>query len=186
MSKIPLNDIKKKLIYQSLANKSFYDTGIEFGFDKYYPNKLALTQAVMRIRKEVVLDPIKFAVSNDVVEMVEAALKDRFQNPASTKIMISGAEINLDELDEKALVLRGKKAAWLLLNKKLNMLARSPKELGKTNLAALANVAGIAFDKGQIVKGEATENIAIRAKIDQNIDPLDALSEVMKRRDTNG
>jgi hypothetical protein len=78
--------------------------------------------------------------------------------------------------------LRGKRVAWLLLNKKLNLAAKNKKELDKIPAVSLAQIASTVFDKAQIVNGEATENIALRAKIDDNITPEVALEEILKRR----
>jgi hypothetical protein len=186
MSKIKLDDIQKRQVFMKLSQKSYLDVGMEFGFDKYYPNKLALRQAVRRIFEEVSKDPEKFSIGKDALELVKTNIYDRYQNPIPQKIsMAGGEEIDLAKLDEKELVLRGKKVAWLLLNKKMNMAVKNSKELGKVSLGTLASVAGIVFDKAQIVRGEATENIALRAKIDENISPTDALSEILKRRENN-
>jgi hypothetical protein len=69
------------------------------------------------------------------------------------------------------------------LNKKLIELYDNPETLEKTNLATLATVFGILFDKTQLMAGLATENIAIQAKIDVNMKSDDAIKELNKMRE---
>ncbi len=70
-----------------------------------------------------------------------------------------------------------------LLDKKLNMLNDDDEELKKVNMATLATVFGILFDKAQLAAGLATENIAIHAKIDINMNADAAMSELNKMRE---
>lgn len=70
-----------------------------------------------------------------------------------------------------------------LLDKKLNMLNEDDEELKKVNMATLATVFGILFDKAQLAAGLATENIAIHAKIDINMNADAAMSELNKMRE---
>ena len=70
-----------------------------------------------------------------------------------------------------------------LLDKKLNMLNEDDEELKKINMATLATVFGILFDKAQLAAGLATENIAIHAKIDVSMNADSALNELNKMRE---
>lgn len=70
-----------------------------------------------------------------------------------------------------------------LLDKKLNMLNEDDEELKKINMATLATVFGILFDKAQLAAGLATENIAIHAKIDINMNADAAVAELNKMRE---
>lgn len=70
-----------------------------------------------------------------------------------------------------------------LLDKKLNMLNEDDEELKKVNMATLATVFGILFDKAQLADGLATENIAIHSKIDINMTSDSALQELNKMRE---
>lgn len=69
------------------------------------------------------------------------------------------------------------------LNKKLINLYEDPEQLEKINIAHLATVFGILFDKAQLAAGLATENIAIHAKIDVNMSSDKALEELNKMRE---
>lgn len=69
------------------------------------------------------------------------------------------------------------------LNKKLIELYNNPDELNKINLAQLATVFGILFDKSQLLNGLATENIAIHAKIDVNMSSDKAMEALSKMRE---
>lgn len=73
--------------------------------------------------------------------------------------------------------------AITVLNKKLLGLADDEEELKKVNMATLATVFGILFDKAQLAAGLATENIAIHAKIDVNMTSDKALQELNKMRE---
>lgn len=69
------------------------------------------------------------------------------------------------------------------LNKKLIDLNMDPEQMAKVNLATLATVFGILFDKSQLMNGLATENISIHAKIDVNMSSDKALEELNKMRE---
>ena len=69
------------------------------------------------------------------------------------------------------------------LNKKLLEVYVDEDQLAKVNLATLATVFGILFDKSQLMNGLATENIAIQAKIDINMNSDTALQELNKMRE---
>ena len=70
-----------------------------------------------------------------------------------------------------------------ILDKKLTELYADPDALSKVNLATLATVFGILFDKTQLMTGMATENIAIQANININMRADEALEELNKMRE---
>lgn len=70
-----------------------------------------------------------------------------------------------------------------LLEMKLQELYADPAQREKLNLATLATVFGILFDKTQLMAGLSTENIAIQAKIDINMNSDTALQELNKMRE---
>ena len=70
-----------------------------------------------------------------------------------------------------------------ILDLKLSELAVDKDALAKVNLATLATVFGILFDKTQLMTGMATENIAIQANININMSADDALDELNKMRE---
>jgi hypothetical protein len=66
----------------------------------------------------------------------------------------------------------------------MDMINSNKKMLEKENLVSLAKVFGIFFDKSQILQGQATENIAIKAKISKDMSPEESLEELLKMRES--
>ena len=69
------------------------------------------------------------------------------------------------------------------LNKKLLELYDDEEQLNKVNLATLATVFGILFDKAQLAAGLSTQNIAISAKVDITMSADKAPEELNKMRE---
>jgi len=69
-----------------------------------------------------------------------------------------------------------------VLNMKLMELRNNPEALSKINLATLATTFGIMYDKGQLMDGMATQNIAIHAKVDISMSAEQAMNELDKMR----
>lgn len=90
-------------------------------------------------------------------------------------------KIDTAEMVELAKDTRNK--AVQILDMKLTDLFNDPHQLQKTNLATLATVFGILFDKAQLAAGLSTQNIAISAKIDVNMSSDKALDELNKMRE---
>ena len=90
-------------------------------------------------------------------------------------------KISTEEMVELSKDTRNK--AIQILNKKLVELDTDPEQLNKINLATLATVFGILFDKSQLAAGLSTQNIAISAKIDVNMNSSQALEELNKMRE---
>ena len=63
------------------------------------------------------------------------------------------------------------------------MLNKSRKALNQQSLPALTTAFAILFDKSQIIKGEATEHVAVMGKIDSDIKPEQAIDMVLKMRE---
>jgi len=185
-----MDDIKKKVIFKDLTLYSRFQTGVNAGLDKVYKNKNSVVSAVQRIYEEVRKNPEKFAVSEDLVDAVKRAMRERnifkqtvVGGQAPTDIQL--IEPKLDEMEVKQLVERGSQKAWVALNKKLDATLKSKKQLYNTPVSSLATVAGIAFDKRQITRGEATEHISLRAKISENLTPTQKLEMVLSMREKN-
>lgn len=176
---------KYSFIFKMLETKTLYETGIEFGFDKHYKNARAVNNAVYNIYKKVLIDPAKYAVQTETVDKVKAIVSSRAistNRPDTTLAEKLDAEANPDF---KELVLSGRKKAFQLLNMKMDRIARSKKGIDEVNITALAQTFGILFDKSQIIQGQATENIAVLAKIDKNMKSEDALSAILRMREDN-
>lgn len=174
---------KYSFIFKCLETKTLYETGIEFGFDKIYKDSRAVNNAVYNIYRKVLVDPQKYAVLPETVERVKNVISNRSITNKDTTLR---EKIDAEEnKDFKELVLDGRRKAFQLLNKKMDRISSKPKMLDDVNITALAQTFGILFDKSQIISGEATENVAILAKIDKNMSSEDALASILKMRELN-
>lgn len=178
-------DSKYSFIFKMLGEKTMYETGIEFEFDKHYKDSRAVNNAVYNIYKKVLVNPEKYGVLPATVDSVKAIVSSRTiatNKPETTLREKIDTEGNTDFKD---LVLSGRKKAFQLLNMKMDRIARSKKGIDDVNITALAQTFGILFDKSQIISGEATENIAVLAKIDRNMSAEDAMSAILNMREAN-
>lgn len=175
-----LDEIQKRSIFKALATKGQFEVGMEFGIDKYHKSSNAIRAQVNKVYREVREEPEKYAISPEVLKMVEDGMAAR----RTTTIRVN-EPVDVVKVSEKDLVVGAGRKAWLLLNRKLDVLAKDKKAFAEESLMNIAKMAGITFDKSQIVKGEATEHIALRAQIDQNITPEQALEQLLKFREAN-
>lgn len=176
-------DAKKGLLFKMLASKTLYETGIEFGFDKHYKDERAVNNAVYKIYLAVKNEPEKYLITQEVVDMVVANVSNR--NMGKRDGVLKEKNQALDKQDIKELVITGRKKALELVHMKMERLGKSNKKLDEVPITALAQAFGILFDKGQIIQGMATENVAVLAKIDKDIKPEDAIEMVLKMREIN-
>ena len=186
-----LNISKKGAIFRSLASNSYIDAGLEHNLDKHYANRNSIRNAVYRVYQEVLVEPGKFGISDEIVDLVKDGLKARSINKGkkATPAENDAAAIKEDMSpvnsgDIKAIVTGGRNKAAMLIDKKMDILLKSPKKLDAEKISSLATVFGIFFDKAQIVQGEATENIAVLAKnIDENMTSEEAMESLLKFRE---
>lgn len=174
-------------IFKMLETKTMYETGIEFELDKHYKDSRAVNNAVYNIYKKVLVNPQAYAVLPETVEKVKAKVSSRAivtNRPQSATTLREKIDIEKNP-DFKDLVLSGRKKAFEILNMKMDRVAQSRKQLDEVSITALAQTFGILFDKSQIIQGEATENIAVLAKIDKDMSSQDALAAILKMREIN-
>jgi hypothetical protein len=175
---------KKGAVFKALANKPLLDVGFEFGVDKHFSDRMAIRQAVHRIYKEVLVEPGKYGVSDEVVDFVKSSMATR--KAITTRKETENELVGLDGIDKgdiKGLVTKGRDKAAVLLHKKMDMISKSKKRLDKESIVNLAKVLGILFDKSQIVQGEATEHIAVLAKVDDKLTPQEQMDMLVKLRE---
>lgn len=185
-----LTDEKKGLLVKLLIEKNLYQAGLDFELDKFFATTVAVRNAVYRYYNEVSKDPERYGLTREKLDEVAKALASRTIHAANNRqsSMVSLREKHEAEAnkDMKDLVLEGSKKALQILTRKMERIGRSNASIDDTNLATLASTFGILFDKAQIVKGQATENVAILAKIDTSkLSPEEALSTVLKMREAN-
>lgn len=181
-----LTETQKHSIFKALATKSQFAVGLDFGFERYFKSNSGVINKVNAVYQEVKKNPEKFAIQPEVLDMVERGMeaRRRTKNPSPTAALTNPGEVN-----ERDLVLGAKKKAWVLLNKKLDYLGKHKKAFQEESIMSIAKLAGIVFDKAQIVSGEATEHVLLKAKIDSKITPADALIQLLSFREaqsTNG
>ncbi len=178
---------KEAEIFKKLAYNSAYEVGLEYGFDKVYSSTLAIRNAVTSIKTKVKNHPEKYeryGVTKDVYEVVAAASSKRnVAGPNAGKRSV--AEQKIDSNDIKSLMGSIMTKTFVLIDKKLNMVGKSRKKLDSISFKELGVIGGISFDKSQILKGEATENIAVMSRVDKDISPEDALKLVSQMREIN-
>lgn len=174
-------DIQKKAIFKGLANKSQYQVGLDFSLDKYLgPNPIKITNAVNKIANEIRNDPEKYAVSPEVLDLVQRGMENRRAKGRTELMQVE----EFTKINEKDLIVGVKNKVWMLLDKKLDYLIKNKQAFKNEKIMTLATFAGIAFDKARIVRGEATEHIALKAKIDKDITPKEAVEQLLKFRET--
>lgn len=180
---VKLSDKKKRDIFQDIASKSQYQVGLEHGLDKYVgDNNIKIINAVRKIYTEVSEDPKKFGLTTDIVEMVDKGLEGRKNKKG--KIDIKNEDYgDLEEDELKNLVLTVRNKVWQIADKKLDHIAKSKKQFNNTSISQLVNILGMTFDKSQIVKGEATDHIAMKAQINDGMTPNELMSEILKIRE---
>lgn len=176
-----LTNEQKAGMFRLLATKTFYDVGIEFGFDKYYKSPTSVKGAVYRAYKEVAASPEKFFIHPDTASLVISAIQSRTV-AIPTKPTL--AEKNEDKSVEE-LLLSNRDLANRLVHKKLVALDASKKALRNESIVSLGKIFGILFDKAQIIRGQATEHVALLSNIDSSLKPEDALSLVLKMREVS-
>lgn len=173
---------KEVEIFKALANKSTLQVGIEFNFDKVYKNNRAVRNAVTGIFHKIKNNADEYGLSQELVDMVQAGMDERklAGHPSNRP-----TQVEETEKDIKSMVIDARDMAWDLVGRKLQRISNNKKKLDAISFKELGWLAAVSFDKGQILKGEATENIAVLAKIDANITADDALSMVLEARDKN-
>lgn len=177
---------QKAEVFKDLVKVSAYQAGVRAGIDRYYKNKWSLIAFIRRVEKEVRDNPKKFGISDDTISMVDSALVERKTKKISVigQEMFESPKVGMADYDIKDLVERGSKKSLLLLHAKMDMIGDSKKQLRETSISALAQLVGIMFDKRQISKGEATEHINMRAKIDiDEKSPEEALQVLLNMRE---
>lgn len=124
----------------------------------------------------------------------EGEIKKLKQNEASRRLMqrnrgkeptveLRGQEVRQIKADDMVdMAKQTRNLALGVLENALVNLMNDPEQLAKTNIATLATVFGIMYDKTQLMQGLSTQNIAINAKIDVNMDSDKAIEELNKMR----
>ena len=174
-----LTDDQKIGLFKALANKSLYEVGVDFGFEKHYSNPKSIKAKVYQIYSQIKSEPEKFTIQKETVDLVVNAVSSRSIAPVKDNPKITELEDN----DIKTLSLSNRDLTATILRKKLIKLDKSKKALDNISLPQLATTFGILFDKAQIIQGQATEHIIQLSKIDADLSPEKAMEMVLKMRE---
>lgn len=111
-------------------------------------------------------------------------LMQRRRGEVPTK-KLNKQEIRALETDVMVDLAKGTRDLTLdILGQKLQMIMADEEQMKKVNLATLATVFGIMYDKTQLMQGLSTQNIAVNAKIDVNMKSDEAIEELNKMRES--
>lgn len=179
-----LSEIQKRQLFKALATKSQVAAGKEFGLDKEYEGNVRIINAVRGIYNEVSANPEKFGVSTEIVEMVNKGMQERKKNKNSPSLTSEPFSTTVGQDMEKAMVSRVKGKLWNLIERKVDYLGTHSGAFHKESLMSLMKAGGIAFDKAQIDAGQATEHIALIAKVHPDMSSADALVQLLKIKES--
>lgn len=163
---------KKADIFKYLSNHSLYETGIFFGYDKYYKTKSGLVSLINRIYNEVKQNPKKFNIQAETQALIVQNAENRKLEKAGQPVKVTiEKDFPLDELRNEDFIKKISRKSLVLLNRKLDLVSKSNKSLKSVPLPHLTVLAGIMFDKERIIKGQPTDFIAQYSKIELDITP---------------
>jgi maltodextrin utilization protein YvdJ len=181
----PLKTKDKADMFIMLEECTLLDVAKAFKFEERYSSPASMKVMMNKIYKEVRQDPTKFGIDQEVADRVTKAVESR-----ALTVKDPDAHAVVDEAlpavkDIKSLAIENRNKSAKLISRFLDNLGTDESKLMGMNLSTLATTFGILFDKAQIVSGEATENIAVMAKIDTNMTAQDMLNMVLKTREVN-
>jgi len=174
-------DTKEADIFRALASKSTLKVGLEYNFDKVYKDTRAIRNAVTAIHNKVKNDPGKYGVTQEEVVLVQKSMADR-------KVAVHSNESTLAEKTEmvddiKGMITGIRDKTFKLIDKKLNRVMNSTKKLDAISFKDLGIIAGISFDKSQILRGEATETVTVISKIDNTLPAGEIIKLALQMRE---
>jgi hypothetical protein len=168
--------------YKSLVHKNFTQAAKDVGFGSQYSTDSGLRSAARKMYLDIDRNLAEYGISEDIGEMVRRAIQERKITPNRNIVEVPENEL-LTTDDAKAIIIAGRNKAGQLLHKKLDRIGRSKQLLDSVSLTQLATTFAIMFDKSQIIKGEATENIAIMARVKTDMTPEESLASLLQMRE---
>lgn len=184
-----VNKELKAEIFLALKEKPIVEVGKQYGFDKRYPKKSSLVSFVYNIYNTVRKDPEKFGLLQKTVDEIVDKVSGRNAGISTTASSLRKININdefyladLEKKDIKELTLSNRDKVARLLRRKLDSLGN--KEIKEMKLSEFVNIYGMLFDKGQILQGQATENIAVLSKIEDGLSSKELLDALLQQRES--
>ncbi len=166
-------------MFLALKDKSLIEVGYLFGLDRWYKNEASMKSAVMRAYSTVLENPKQWDIEEKEAGLIQGIVQSRNVNKKEPETLRETQKGDI--LSE---VLQARDISVRLMKKSLEYLEKHPKALKTQNIVSLAKVMGILFDKGQIVSGQATENIAVMSNLPDKIDPIEAMKAIMSMRES--
>lgn len=194
----PLSNEEKRQFFLDNAETDFYTLGKKYRLDFETEARNTIITRASRIFNEVKKNPDNYGLAPDEVARVLSVrayrlgpafgAKHQANLQVGTHILPTSekgtVDLDLKKIAFKDMVLHARTKALNLLHKKLDRIAEDD-NIDAVRIVELTTAFGTIFDKTQIVTGEATENVAILAKIDKDMSPDDALLAVLAMREAN-
>lgn len=177
---------KRVELVELLKTQSFLEAGRSLGLDEHLREITQIRNTVRRVWEDIIKNPEEYGVSEESINQVREKLGSRRASPAKISIDDSALDKSLMASDFKDIstgVELTRDDALRLLRKKMRLINEDEKELKKLNLATLTTTVGILFDKAQLAKGEATQNIAIHSKISKDMTPEERIKAIYEIRE---
>jgi len=175
-------------IFNMMLDNTIMEIGVKLGLDKTLGKRQDVVNHVYRSYKDVRDNPEKFKINSDqhkkICDTVAArsiAPGGRGSKKALTKEERVEVEKKLENMDIKELVLSNRDKLGKLFARKLNMM--TDKDLKAMKLTEFTNPFGMLFDKGQIIQGQSTENIAVLSKIEDGLTSKQLLEALLGQRE---
>lgn len=181
VQKMPMSDAFAGEVFKSLLTLPMHEAGLKFGFDKFYDGEVKIRNAVYYVYQKVKKNPAKYDVPQDVAEAVFKTVVLRSNRSGNFREILEKEDT--EKLSIKQLITGIRNKTFAIIDSKLNRLSKSKSKIDEISFKELGIIAGIAFDKAQILNGEATEHIALIAKIDPSITPEQAFEALLKTRE---
>lgn len=213
---LKLNSSQKldRELFLSLETKNIYDAGIACGLkEKQFANKATLVATVSRRIRRVINNYSKYGISQEHAWAMKTltasrvpgqmrrgatqhAVRNQYDDPKAVQgmdnenILLSAeavAEARYRRASLEELTLSARNKSWRLLNMKMDEMIADKKARKELKLADIAKVAGITFDKGQLLEGKATEHVATLTKLDgvNTLGADKAIELIMKMKEYN-
>ena len=173
-------------MYRAMRDKTLSAVAQEFGLVEHYKGSKprAISFLHSGVYRKVSLDPAKYGVSEEFRKEVHDAISNRsvvkrneeglyFNNPTTKN----------DESTNLITSLKDK--VIKLAHMKVDRIMSSKKNVDEANMSTIFTSLGIIFDKSQIATGQATENIAMIAKVNQDMTAEEAMKIVLQKREQN-
>lgn len=171
-------------MYKQLAHKTYKVIGREMGFYDYYETDKQVVARVMYVVGKVRKAPDLYGISQDAVDVVEAATRSRsfVINP------LKRAELRVQKIAEqesfKDKLQSVRDTAAEILLKKLEKLQKGKNGIDDISFRDIKDILGTAIDKTRLLRGESTENVITSSKIDvSKLTPQESLEVIIKARE---